>query len=299
MAATRGFLSRPRGLLVSFTAFSLLLLISFPQQVEGSIASCSYEVNNQCQEVCGSMCFPNWSVMIMMLISIIITCVFSLQCDDGWTVSPDSKSCLKCKTKNCISCSGTDPNVCTLCSRGMGLSGNTCIPCKVEFCAECGINAAKCTGCGLDPKKNIYYDISWKTGKGTCVACGKNERTCIGNKNCVLGYFLDKPSNTCKACPSNCEYCSSTTTCTYCNDGYGVGSDGTCVKGSANFETEALSPSSSGFNLHVHAMSIVISMGVFLMISPMMMWCYYYTDVESSCLRVLLQLTWSCQEQHV
>jgi hypothetical protein len=68
------------------------------------------------------------------------------------------------------------------------------------------------------PSKQIYIN-------NTCLPCHYTCSQCIALTNtdctsCELEYFQNTTTNTCMACPLNCQICNSTLRCSSCNSGY-------------------------------------------------------------------------------
>lgn len=197
-----------------------------------------------------------------------------IECDDGYTLSGDSTKCIKCDIKKCFQCS-SDGKACDRCAGGYGFitKAKACVACKVSNCESCPKDVSKCASCGYDYAKGIQYGLVG----GKCVMCPKNANKCDGNKvtSCVVGFYADTQTNSCKECPSTCSSCSSATKCTYCNSGYTLkggkclssGSDSSALGGKENFEsepvsTESLTKDSNGANVIVLSAALLTLLGM-------------------------------------
>jgi len=93
-------------------------------------------------------------------------------------------------------------------------------------CATCNSdNVAECTTCTT----GLYFDptsLTCRLCDANCLTCGTTANTC---EVCYPGLtFINNTS--CIQCPMNCFNCTSTTTCNFCDRGYGLTSAGTCRK---------------------------------------------------------------------
>ena len=153
-----------------------------------------------------------------------------VQCDDGYTLSKDSRSCVKCNIKNCMQCSSNGKS-CAQCNFGYGYDkkAKVCTPCKVSNCEDCSKDITKCIQCGYDYKNQNAYGLV----NGKCAPCADpNAGSCANNKvtSCNPGYYVDKASNSCKPCTKPCVNCASATNCYFCDIGYNLqASNGKCV----------------------------------------------------------------------
>ena len=171
------------------------------------------------------------------------------RCETGYGVDPDGK-CHACSTgegssANCASCSAKSDGtiVCESCIADYGLKGDKsgCTSCKsIDSCAECkdsnNDGTPECTKCDLGKKPKADGSSCIACPFETCEDCNLNESgeatTCI---KCQDGRIL-MTDNTCKPCTESigncamCKYASEAVTCTQCDSGYGLSSDGmTCL----------------------------------------------------------------------
>ncbi|KAK2164625.1 hypothetical protein LSH36_61g09079 [Paralvinella palmiformis] len=180
-------------------------------------------------------------------------------CVSGYNFDSGAKSCSVCTVGNCASCPSST-STCGTCNAGYTLSNNLCVStaCTVTYCSSCPSNTSVCTacnagyalkadntcakcptGCGVctedTANNNVikctacsnYYALNNKP----CAYCGPNCKTCTQSNGdvtcteCDSGYTVDT-DGTCKSCPSHCTSCT-LTSCSSCDAGYGVSSDGT------------------------------------------------------------------------
>jgi hypothetical protein len=175
--------------------------------------------------------------------------------------------CYECEEVNsqviCLSCKANSSlvvNQC-ICNDGYYLSSpGVCSPC-INSCKKCNDNTT-CTQCNsgytylISPFPTCAINCQpnyYRSSNNSCIKCAnscevcENENICTscispyylhtvdGNKNCVYScpwFFYGDISypRSCKACPSNCKSCSSSTICTTCGDGYYKNASGICVK---------------------------------------------------------------------
>ncbi|XP_074062783.1 proprotein convertase subtilisin/kexin type 5 isoform X2 [Macrotis lagotis] len=152
-------------------------------------------------------------------------CILGAICKDGEYID-DLGHCLPCETscstcqgptqKNCTSCPITrflDNGYCVqTCPSGKFEFKNQCHPCH-HTCKECqGPEPSNCTACGTDKlgkERFLYMGECWES--------------------CPAGYHHS--DNTCLSCPENCEFCSSSSYCTQCLQGYYIlPTNNTCQK---------------------------------------------------------------------
>jgi hypothetical protein len=126
----------------------------------------------------------------------------------------------------------SDGKSCAQCNSGYGYDkkAKACSACKVSNCDDCSKDITKCSKCGYDFRNNINYGLV----NGKCVACADPQAvTCDNNKvsYCRAGYYVDKASNSCKACVPPCISCDSASVCLYCALGYDAKAvNGKCVQ---------------------------------------------------------------------
>lgn len=130
--------------------------------------------------------------------------------------------CADCTTAPADSPGAGDQVVCTACQQASGgvdaaaaASKDPCVPCKLEGCAVCTEDAARCQQCEL----GFFLEGNGTTcsacpgqstadqPRGGCAACEDpaDRRRCTG---CHPGFRLDNATHTCQACPENCRACS-------------------------------------------------------------------------------------------
>ena len=117
------------------------------------------------------------------------------QCQTGYYLTQNSMFCLSCPA-NCNSCPSSN-TLCSACATGYYLNASLCYPCSLPNCTSC----------------------SYST-KQVCLVCS-------------TAFFLS--SGTCKACPNNCNKCSSATTCTTCAQNYYLNA-GTCTSSALSID---------------------------------------------------------------
>ncbi|KAL4517980.1 hypothetical protein Ndes2526A_g02346 [Nannochloris sp. 'desiccata'] len=118
------------------------------------------------------------------------------ECEDGYSLTRDKKSCVKCSA-NCDIC--TKPNTCKTCTPFYGLAKNgKCTKCKTPNCYYCASNLVTCTQC------NGGYGVQ----KGKCVNCRPGAASCDnGVVVCPAGKGPDGKGG-CKNCPDRlCASC--------------------------------------------------------------------------------------------
>lgn len=147
-------------------------------------------------------------------------------CGDGG-LDAATKACVPCQQQHCLSCM-EDASKCAGCTDGYHLDqAGACEACKVANCSMCDDDAARC---------NLPIDGYRVTAEGRtepcsvehCSWCSEAADKC---ETCKSGFNLDLPSNSCYACPANCDSCSNKDTCLTCSDSYWrQGGTGVCVK---------------------------------------------------------------------
>ena len=183
------------------------------------------------------------------------TCI--VQCADGYTVSKDQTKCIKCSFKDCSECSD-DGKSCTRCKDGNAFDTKKkiCTPCKVANCQTCDKDISKCSKCLYDIRSDTNYGLV----NGKCTPCADPHAVlCDNNKvtECQSQYYVDKASNSCRACSPPCVSCESASKCYYCEAGYKPQAvNGVCVS-SSNLESEAASGQASTTSAAVTATPIV------------------------------------------
>ncbi|CAD2222159.1 hypothetical protein, conserved [Angomonas deanei] len=172
-----------------------------------------------------------------------ITC---LNCNDGYTPTPNAMECAKCTITNCVICDkdnhcagcsegyapsndGTkcvkpvgscevllNTGRCSKCMSGYQLSsdGFSCTPCQVANCKRCsGDN--QCAEC-VSSSFVLSTDLNCITPVPNCAKATGN-RVCVG---CNPGYQLTAEGQCMECNLPNCRECSTPTTCSICNANY-------------------------------------------------------------------------------
>ena len=150
------------------------------------------------------------------------------QCFAGYYFDSIQRACVTCADPLCASCTATG---CVTCDAGLFTnSTGSCVNCSPN-CGSCNSLAA-CYGC------NPGYFV--EPADGQCKSCPNkipncnlcdNASTC---KSCMAGFSVT-PSGGCAQCPSNCFSCTNTG-CAQCNPGYFV-SGNSCTACSTNCNT--------------------------------------------------------------
>jgi len=116
------------------------------------------------------------------------------------------------------------------CPSGTYVNSGTCTPCSDTHCTTCAGNVCSTCNAGYyfnTPTQNLCVlsaDCPIGTGSGAngrCNTCtGLNCKSCPNNvcNACNTGFFLS--AGICRACPSNCATCNTTTACLACKPGY-------------------------------------------------------------------------------
>ena len=130
----------------------------------------------------------------------------------GGDVQVCPPGCVDCTCSVCLDKYVQDPTTgdCMKCGPG-------CLTCNSN-------NVAECTTCTT----GLYFDPTTLTCRicdTTCLTCGTTANTC---EICYPG--LTFVSGQCIQCPQNCFNCTSTTSCNFCDRGYGLTSAGVCRK---------------------------------------------------------------------
>ena len=193
-------------------------------------------------------------------------------CDDGFYLSEDSKSCNDCDP-SCKTCYGAGPNKCRTCHEGEFNQDDhceKCLPnCKVctnsSICVECiegyrvndeGKTCEKipCSAnCEICDTRNCIkcedgYALEWDNSAGgyrcqrcsvfqsNCKLCAKDENDRVQCTKCESGFYINAVG-ACGPCPSNCEVCESGEDCQVCHAGYYVSGGKECKKCTDNCAT--------------------------------------------------------------
>jgi len=150
-------------------------------------------------------------------------------CMSGFSVYGAVTDCQACPV-GATSC--TSASVATFCKSGYLKNGNVCDACQVANCDNCLGDKTKCTANGC--KTGFYYVAT----SNSCAACPANCNSCTAANVCTAagcssGFYHVATSNSCAACSANCKACTSATTCTTCNDGYRVNANActACISG--------------------------------------------------------------------
>jgi hypothetical protein len=172
-----------------------------------------------------------------------------LECHNFFGLSSDGR-CQLCDPERftdalvCIDCDGDDPAFCTDCSGNIegdnefGYYANAqgrCTECPAEDCMACENLTGACTRC--KEGQGVQPGGACKPCKGParsrCRYCDGDAKRC---SECERGYFPDPKSGRCRACPPNCNKCTSAKKCDQCSgDGFGLnattGLCAPCVEG--------------------------------------------------------------------
>jgi hypothetical protein len=138
-----------------------------------------------------------------------------------------NNTCTLCVISNALSCSSTV--AASSCENGYYLSDSYCKNCLLN-CITCS-SASDCSAC----KSGYYLNVSVLTCNPCPAGCSScNQYTPTYCTSCENGYQLDS-SNSCTAVTcsiSNCQYCSSNSSCAQCASFY-YWDGNSCVKGSS------------------------------------------------------------------
>jgi len=164
----------------------------------------------------------------------ITTC---LSCPAG-TYAASSSLCILCAT-GCSACSSG--SVCTQCSKGYELSGNTCVQSCSFPCATCNadltcltcyggysLSSGACVSSVACSADNSCTDcpLGYSLNTNICVQCtASNCQRCNPStpsqcKLCSSTTYLDTTALTCIACTTPCLSCLNSDICTTCANGY-------------------------------------------------------------------------------
>ncbi|KAL4460055.1 hypothetical protein ABPG73_001733 [Tetrahymena malaccensis] len=146
-------------------------------------------------------------------------------CPTTFTPNSSNQSCV------CRQNSSLQTNICP-CNTGFVDLGGVCQACPSN-CNQCSSQTA-CTTC--QPTYYLFVDGTCKSPCPATFQANNQNQSCVCRPNstlstntcpCNTGY-LDV-AGICQQCPTNCNQCSSQTTCTTCSSGYYLFIDGTCV----------------------------------------------------------------------
>ena len=137
-------------------------------------------------------------------------------------------SCIQCTDTGVLTCSSTDPAYALTCRATFTVRSGNCVACA-DHCLTCDVNGGgSCDRNGCRPG---YNQIGSDPTNMLCTSCfngcfkceATNPNNCLecGSRRYVSG-------GTCLSCISRCIECTDGTTCTTCEAGYAVASDGTC-----------------------------------------------------------------------
>jgi len=89
-------------------------------------------------------------------------------------------NCVKCSAiSNCLQCSQTNPQACSICSPGFFINGTKCSKCSSN-CSSC-ISETICTACVAG------FTLPSSVSQGTCLSCTYPCKTCSGTTTyCTL-----------------------------------------------------------------------------------------------------------------
>jgi proprotein convertase subtilisin/kexin type 5 len=133
--------------------------------------------------------------------------------------------CSSC-AENCSTCTGALDHECTSCKAAflLQLLEGKCLSTCSDGSYPSTVNAGTCDAC--DDTCATCTD-----GKSTsCGSCKANTFLHLGSclNTCPNGTYGDAVTRECKPCGSNCEMCSSATTCTKCRARHFVNLEGGC-----------------------------------------------------------------------
>ena len=96
-------------------------------------------------------------------------------CEEGFRLSEDKKSCLRCNLANCGNCQ-SDRDVCESCKQGFGFtpSKKLCLTCTDQRCQYCDANLNICTEC-----RPRFYHLN-----GVCGSCLPGCAECYNRISC-------------------------------------------------------------------------------------------------------------------
>ena len=155
----------------------------------------------------------------------------------GKFINSGGSECLDCP-QGCTECSGM--SACRSCdaSKGYFLSSGSCQSCDLKqgkYISPAGTSCINCpTGCSQCSDGISCSKCS--LGDGYIQLPGSEKCSFCDTKN---GFFIASKTS-CKACPSNCRVCSSTTACTTCKKGYFLDKTGECDDAPENVEIYTL-----------------------------------------------------------
>ena len=156
------------------------------------------------------------------------------RCSDG-TFPTSNGSCSSCHL-SCMSCDGPLESNCTSCHPQFTLRDSACVIHESTSCPtgqyfdhrahECRLCHATCASC--EGKES-----------NQCTACFggaviNEEGRCTDSRqlrmSCFPGQYFDGDEFACATCPSTCDNCSNTLTCTSCPPGASLTRHGSCVR---------------------------------------------------------------------
>ena len=173
----------------------------------GTCVICSYMCSScvvinsisKCSVCSGSTYLDSSSASCKNCASGALTCASATvitSCQTGYYLTQNSLFCLACPS-NCQSCPSSN-TVCASCFSGYYLNSSICYACSLANCLTCSFVSS-----------NQY-----------CLTCNTSLYASLG---------------TCRSCPSNCNKCISTTTCTTCAQGYYLVAGG-CVLATSSID---------------------------------------------------------------
>eukprot|EP00347_Sterkiella_histriomuscorum_P015864 403355394 len=195
-----------------------------------------------CYPNCGANQFYNWDTNMCQ------------KCQSTQYLNSTTLQCNDCPS-NCATCSlNSDNNVkCDSCSSGFQLDSTT-FTCR-QSCNSTSVynsNTKQCTQCQVGTWLNSTAQNCQSCPQG-CYQCSANSlgqpecSSCLSGlvldsstkkckKSCTTGQYFDYDTFECKSCSSNCDVCSSSSTCTTCNEQYTLQS-GSCTNKCTSTQT--------------------------------------------------------------
>ena len=114
-------------------------------------------------------------------------------------------------------------NLCPVGYFGNTLSKN-CENCPTN-CNEC-VNSQQCTSCAASYTLTSQSQCTTKPVSFCSPGLYELNNNCFSN--CPITYFANNANSKCESCPSNCNQCTDSSTCTICSLNYFVNSQGGC-----------------------------------------------------------------------
>lgn len=121
-----------------------------------------------------------------------------------------------CSVKLCSMCDPSSQFVCKQCSGGRLTDQGQCQVCQ-EGCIACPESVDICTKCadpGFDVQNGVCVNTNVCLAQPNCLLCNVNDKKLC--ERCTRGYWLNRDTNKCMPCPSNCYVCTADDMCTQC-----------------------------------------------------------------------------------